>query len=146
VLRAQQTGICVIQPPAEFFVADGHSAVAATAQTVIAQLRAHGQVLLSTCDLPESVLGRRAIAERLGAVVALVAQQIALGGLVLTGGDVAAATCAALGAHLLWLDGEAQPGIALGHVILKNGAVARVVTKAGGFGDDDALLSAISNP
>lgn len=146
VLRARQTGISVIQPPAEFFVADGHSAVAATAQTVIAQLTAHGHALLSTCDLPESALGRQAIAERLAAVVALVAQQVALGGLVLTGGDVAAATCAALGAHLLWLDGEAQPGIALGHVMLGDGRRLSVVTKAGGFGDDDALLSAISNP
>jgi uncharacterized protein YgbK (DUF1537 family) len=66
-----------------------------------------------------------------------------VGKLVLTGGDTAVAACAALEVSALWLQGEAQPGIPWG--ILLGGVVPGlpVVTKAGGFGTDDALAAAI---
>ena len=64
--------------------------------------------------------------------------------MVLTGGDVAAAVSRALGASALWLEGEITPGIPRG--MLEGGRLhaSQVVTKAGSFGDDNALLSCIS--
>jgi uncharacterized protein YgbK (DUF1537 family) len=62
---------------------------------------------------------------------------------VLTGGDVAAAVSAALGATALWLSGEISSGIPWGR--LEGGSLhgSPVATKAGSFGDDNALLSCI---
>jgi uncharacterized protein YgbK (DUF1537 family) len=62
------------------------------------------------------------------------------GTLLLTGGDTAAAVCRALGATTVRLTGELEPGLAAG--VLQDGAAAgvTVVTKAGGFGDPDALV------
>ena len=63
----------------------------------------------------------------------------------LTGGDVAAAVCAALGATALWLRDEISPGIPWGG--LEGGTLqgSSVATKAGSFGDDNALLSCIDH-
>ena len=57
---------------------------------------------------------------------------------------IAAAVCAALGAHTLRLRGELQPGVALGE--LADGAQAGlpVVTKAGGFGGERAIADILS--
>jgi uncharacterized protein YgbK (DUF1537 family) len=64
-------------------------------------------------------------------------------GLVLTGGDVAAAVCTALGATGIWLGGEISSGIPWG--LLEGGGLhaTPIATKAGSFGDDHALLSCI---
>ena len=61
----------------------------------------------------------------------------------LTGGDVAAAVSAALGATAFWLEGEITPGIPWG--VLEGGRLhgTPIATKAGSFGDDNALLSCI---
>jgi uncharacterized protein YgbK (DUF1537 family) len=57
--------------------------------------------------------------------------------LVATGGETAAALLARLGAHGIRLLAEIEPGIPLG---LTLGEVSvPVVTKAGGFGDEDCL-------
>ncbi len=55
--------------------------------------------------------------------------RVAVSGLVLTGGDIATAVCAALGAGTLWLQGEVQPGIAVDR------AGQLIVLAEGGFGD-----------
>jgi uncharacterized protein YgbK (DUF1537 family) len=64
-------------------------------------------------------------------------------GLVLTGGDVAAAVCTALGATGLRLGGEISSGIPWG--VLAGGRLhaTPIATKAGSFGDDHALLSCL---
>jgi len=79
------------------------------------------------------------VAAQLGRVARAAANDGRVKGLVLTGGDIAAAVCSALAASSLWLRGEVQPGIAWG--MLLDGALPGlpVVTKAGGFGADDAL-------
>jgi len=66
-----------------------------------------------------------------------------VGGLVLTGGDVAAAVSAALGATAFWLRGEISSGIPWG--VLEGGRLPAcpIATKAGSFGDDDALLTSL---
>lgn len=64
-------------------------------------------------------------------------------GLVLTGGDVARETCKALGLTGIRILGELEPGVAVGETIggIKEGL--RIVTKAGGFGNDEAIVDAI---
>jgi uncharacterized protein YgbK (DUF1537 family) len=106
---------------------------------------AHGQnVVLTTAGLDESPLGEQVVADSLAQVAFGLAAQRLVGGLVLTGGDIAAAVCTALGATTLWLRGEIQPGIPWG--VLRGGLLPGlpVTTKAGGFGDDDALAVAIT--
>jgi uncharacterized protein YgbK (DUF1537 family) len=63
-------------------------------------------------------------------------------GLVLTGGDVALAVLLALRAGLLAVEGEVLPGIARARIGDGPLAGLPVVTKAGGFGDAQALLAA----
>jgi uncharacterized protein YgbK (DUF1537 family) len=64
---------------------------------------------------------------------------------VLTGGDVAAAVSAALGATALWLRGEILSGIPWGRLAGGSLHGSPVATKAGSFGDDNALLSCIDH-
>lgn len=63
--------------------------------------------------------------------------------LVLTGGDTAAYVLRALEAHVIRLTGELSPGIPWG--IIEGGLAdgCAVVTKSGGFGSRDALLSIV---
>jgi uncharacterized protein YgbK (DUF1537 family) len=65
-----------------------------------------------------------------------------LAGLVLTGGDSAAFVLRALGARAIRVGGEIATGIPWGAIEggMADGCV--VVTKSGGFGDEDALLRA----
>jgi D-threonate/D-erythronate kinase len=76
----------------------------------------------------------------LGALVAALAQRMALAGLVLTGGDVARAALRAVEASALQLGPEMLPGIALGWPVGGTQPGLPLVTKAGGFGGPEALL------
>jgi uncharacterized protein YgbK (DUF1537 family) len=67
----------------------------------------------------------------------------ALGGLVLTGGDIARAVLGALGGEALQLGPEVLPGIPLGWPVTGPQAGLPVVTKAGGFGGAEALCDAV---
>jgi uncharacterized protein YgbK (DUF1537 family) len=100
-------------------------------------------VVLSTAS-GEFVAGRAgAVAQMLAGLVIWALQSVSLAGLVLTGGDTARAVCGALGAKALRVLGEVQAGVPAG--ILSSGPFdgLRVVTKAGGFGDDKAIVEAI---
>ncbi|MCD6031179.1 MAG: hypothetical protein K0S78_3353 [Thermomicrobiales bacterium] len=90
-------------------------------------------------EFAPSPLGGGAVAARLAQIVSAPDVARAIGGLVLTGGDVAAATLAALGSSALRLGGEIAPGQPWG--VLEGGMRPElpVVTKAGSFGDDQAL-------
>jgi uncharacterized protein YgbK (DUF1537 family) len=83
------------------------------------------------------------VATRLAQIVAAPGVSSQVGGLVLTGGDVAAAVSTALGATTLWLEGEITPGIPWG--VLEGGRLhdRRIATKAGSFGGADALRACI---
>jgi uncharacterized protein YgbK (DUF1537 family) len=83
------------------------------------------------------------LAGLLGEMVRAATARANLGGLVLTGGEIAAAVCAALGASLIRLHGEVEPGIPWGALLDGARPGLPVVTKAGGFGGDDALVAAI---
>ncbi len=64
-------------------------------------------------------------------------------GLILTGGDTADAVCAAMGMTGVQVVGEVQSGIPAAGGIGGQGDGLRLVTKAGGFGDDSALVRSI---
>ena len=143
VRYASQHGITVLQPPPEWMDSTDACPPATLIDALCATLAGEGRAILSTCNLPESDLGREAVAQKLGEIVAQVARRIPLQKLVLTGGDVAMAVCTALGAHWLALCGEAQPGIALGQLADSPYEGMSIITKAGGFGAEDALMKCL---
>jgi uncharacterized protein YgbK (DUF1537 family) len=100
-------------------------------------------VILSTAGLADSPLGGQAVADALAQVARRLITESQVGASVLTGGDIAAAVCAKLKASAIWLRGEIQPGIAWGVLIGGLCPGLPVVTKAGGFGTDEALAVAI---
>ena len=110
---------------------------------VATQLAAGQSVVLTTLGLAPSTRGGHVVAARLAQIVAASEVSCQVGGLVLTGGDVAAAVSIALGATAFWLRGEILSGIPWGR--LDGGSLhgSPVATKAGSFGDDNALLSCI---
>lgn len=108
-------------------------------------MSAERSVVLTTSGLHDVRDSDQAVADYLGEIVRGLVMDGTLGGLVLTGGDVSAAVCRALGTTAIWLRGEVQPGIPWGLLV---GGVAPglpVVTKSGGFGDADALVVAIDH-
>lgn len=108
-------------------------------------MSADRSVVLTTSGLNDVHDSDQAVADYLGEIVRGLATDGRLGGLVLTGGDVSAAVCRALGPTAIWLRGEVQPGIPWGLLV---GGVAPglpVVTKSGGFGGADALVVAIDH-
>jgi D-threonate/D-erythronate kinase len=61
------------------------------------------------------------------------------GTLLLTGGETAYSVCRAIEATGIALDGEVEPGLAVGRLLGGPFAGLAVVTKAGGFGDPETL-------
>jgi uncharacterized protein YgbK (DUF1537 family) len=149
---ARRKGAAVVRPGPAFFGGDMGVEIREASE----HLRAGRDVVLTTVGSDDSPLGGPAVAERLAQMVRRLVvgdggrssckqpvPDVMVGGLVLTGGDIAAAVCAALEVSAIWLRSEVQPGVPFG--ILIDGARSGlcVVTKAGGFGGDDTLFAAI---
>ena len=83
------------------------------------------------------------VAEILGWMGAAILRQQEVAGVVLTGGDTAVAVCRALGVTGIRVLEEIAPAIPLGEMQIPNGKKLRVVTKAGAFGNADALVAAV---
>jgi uncharacterized protein YgbK (DUF1537 family) len=81
----------------------------------------------------------RAIPTALGKVAAQLLRKARLGGLVLTGGDLAMGVCARLSASALRIEEEVLPGIPCSTLTDGPFKGLRLITKAGGFGAKDAL-------
>jgi D-threonate/D-erythronate kinase len=142
VLR--QAGVPVVRPE-QSLVDDPATSLDSAVVEVARHLAAGRSMVLTTLGLAPCPLGGHVVAARLGQIAAAPEVRSQVGGLVLTGGDVAAAVSTALGATALWLEGEITPGIPRG--VLEGGRLhaSRIVTKAGSFGDDNALLSCIND-
>ena len=78
----------------------------------------------------------------LGELTAEIVRNSPVRNLILTGGDIALGACSALGIQNLKIIDELLPGIPLS-MANSNNINLKVVTKAGGFGDKDALLKLI---
>ncbi len=98
-----------------------------------------------TADFMEEIERREARANRLnrmlGSLGSHIIREFPLSGLILTGGDTARAVLGALGVNKLRLGPEILPGIPLGWSIGGPSTVPPVLTKAGGFGDENALAT-----
>ena len=142
IASLRQTGLPTIDLPQE--LADDAAAPLAPLVGRIADHLADGQpVALTTVGLHDCALGQRHVAALLGRIAAAPGVGDRVGGLVLTGGEVAAAVCAALGAETLRLGGELLPGIPWSVVEGGVATGALIATKAGSFGDERALLTAL---
>jgi uncharacterized protein YgbK (DUF1537 family) len=104
---------------------------------------AQGPLVITSQGLPSLPDESEAIVTHLALLVRELLDHAPPSGLVLTGGDMAMAVGRALGAEAIWLQGELQPGIPWGYWVGGIVPGMPVVTKAGGFGQDDALTAVI---
>jgi len=79
----------------------------------------------------------------LGEVAAATVDHIRVQGMALTGGDTAFSVYSALMTIWTEIDGEVLPGIPVVKLVGGKGDGMRVITKAGSFGDEEALVEAI---
>jgi uncharacterized protein YgbK (DUF1537 family) len=140
----RQSGIPIVRP-GQRLIDDLATPIDSVIAQIVTHLAAGRSVVLTTLGLAPSAGGGHVVASRLAQMVAAPEVSSQVGGLVLTGGDVAAAVCTALGATAIWLGGEISSGIPVG--MLQGGRLhARVIaTKAGSFGGDNALASCIDH-
>ena len=125
---------------------DPHRIEATTEQALAEAIKSlsDGKDVIITTAFGSYLPGRsQAVAIGLGNLAADIAKRGSLSGLVLTGGSIAFATCRALGVVTIELQEEVAPGIPAGMVLKGKREGIRIVTKAGGFGEEDALLKAI---
>ena len=115
-----------------------------TVAEVASHLNSGRSTVLTTAGLALSPLGESFVVERLADIVAAPPVRRHIGGLVLTGGHVAAEVFGALQASTLRLGGEIRPAMPWG--MLDAGLVpcVPVATKAGSFGTTDALLACVN--
>ncbi len=83
------------------------------------------------------------LSEFLGLATRRLARAERLGAVILCGGDIAVATCRALGADGILLGGEVEAGVPWGHVLGGEHPNLPVITKAGGFGGREVFRTAI---
>jgi uncharacterized protein YgbK (DUF1537 family) len=83
---------------------------------------------------------RRETAAHLGDAARARVERSEPGALLVTGGETAIAVLGALGARGLSLAGELDPGVAVGTIVGGPFDGLAVVTKAGGFGDEETLV------
>ena len=142
-IRAAQTeGIPIIQPANEGFP-QSDTWIDETIEAAKRQLAQHQVLILTTMDLQNFPDAESEIATKLGKLVQTFIEDVPLGALVLTGGDIALSVCDALHAKSLHLQLEIEPGIAEGWLVDGSDPGLPVVTKAGGFGNDHTLLTII---
>lgn len=140
----EAAGVPVVRP-SQAMLDDPEASVERAVAALACHLDAGTSAALSTVGLDPCEQGPRAVRRRLGAIVASLAEHSPVGGLVLTGGDVAAAVLDRLGATRILLGGEVQPAIPWG--VLRSRLLwdVPVVTKAGSFGGTDALLRCLEH-
>jgi uncharacterized protein YgbK (DUF1537 family) len=139
-----EAGVPIVRPE-QALLDNPESPVGAVVNRVATHVAAGRPTVLTTLGLAPCPLGRHVVATRLAQIVAAPEVSHHVGGLVLTGGDVAVAVSRALEATALWLEGEITPGIPWG--VLEGGRLpARpIATKAGSFGVHEALLSCLDH-
>jgi uncharacterized protein YgbK (DUF1537 family) len=107
-------------------------------------LEAGANVALTTSGTAQSPLGSPSIAALLSRIASSPGVIEAAGSLLLTGGEVAAAVCRAIGCRRVEVVGEAAPNIPLGLAIRSGAPSLPLVTKAGSFGQDDVITRCLT--
>ena len=118
---------------------------AARAQLRALQRHCDGQAytLLATPEKPTSHAATQGAVQALATDAATWLASHIAAGIVVTGGDTLHALLTALGANGLDLEHTIAPGIALGRIAGGPWAGLRLVSKAGGFGQEDTLLHTV---
>ena len=91
-------------------------------------------------------LDSRGVSERVADAMGKIARDLTtlpLAGIFLTGGDTAVSVCRALGVGSIDILAEVLPGIPLGQLVGGCCPGLRVVTKAGAFGGDNAIVESV---
>jgi uncharacterized protein YgbK (DUF1537 family) len=130
--------VSVVQLPQEV-IDDPNSTLTGTLEAVSAHLAAGRTTAVTTAGLNPSASSERAVASRLAEVATSPQLRDHIGGMVLTGGDVAAAVCGALHTTGMDLGGEIYAGQPWACLIGGDMPNLPVATKAGSFGRDHAL-------
>jgi D-threonate/D-erythronate kinase len=141
VEAAAQAGMVVIQLSPENFRIVNRLAI--IANNALGVLERGENVIISTTGLGYQPGAEELLAHALGELAARILHRGAAGGVVLTGGDTAAAVCRAVNCRVLLLGGEVLPGMVWGSMVGGIQPGLSVVTKAGGFGDELALVRAV---
>ncbi|MDL4617174.1 D-threonate kinase [Citrobacter amalonaticus] len=98
--------------------------------------------LCASVGMSRQALGER-LSQRLGIITLRIIEQARIGGLFLTGGDIATAVASALGAEGYRIQSEVAPCIPCGTFVNSEIDDLPVITKAGGFGSDSTLCDAL---
>lgn len=142
--RAAAAGIPVVCPDQHCL--DDPAAGLEDAQAAVERHLAAGRhVVFTTHGSRRSPLGAETVADRLASIVDSAVVRSAVGGLLLTGGDVAMAVCRHLSTEAIWLRGEVLPAIPWGTLTGPILPGLPVVTKAGSFGDEQTILVCIAH-
>ena len=148
VLALVARGVPVVAPAVDWFTDPGASTEAVFHDLVTWGARRSSRLsplILTTVVLPSISDRGSLITRKLARVVRQLTETGRLAGMILTGGDTAIAVADALRVEALWLRGEVRAGMPWGAWLEGVGAGLPVVTKAGGFGEADALLAAIDH-
>lgn len=129
---------------AGFMVGSGILMEPVSAPPAAARSLAKGQDIL-ICPNDSRLLSgmEKPIAAGLAGVAASLMASAPVGGMVVTGGDTAAALLHALHCSAFDLGGEVMPGVVWGRLADGPYAGLPVITKAGGFGDPSTLVQAV---
>jgi len=127
--------------PREFRTRDGRTPrINQLAHEIDALLDTNGVVILSSSLSQFSPQMRHTMAPVLGGIVSRILESRTLAGLFLCGGDVARSVCGDNGIQALRILGDLQPGVVAGEAVGDNYEGMRVITKAGGFGNEEAIV------
>ncbi len=111
----------------------------AAAQSLV-EVLAKGDGAILTTTFQKHLPGKETMISRvLGKAAVHLLGKVRLGGLVLTGGDLAMGVCERLSSSALLIEEEVLPGIPCSTLTDGPFKGLRMVTKAGGFGEKDAL-------
>lgn len=87
---------------------------------------------------------KQSMAKVMAEIVAGILTSHKFAGLFLSGGDIAVEVCRRLQVSALQVNGEVEPGVPAGELIGGQFPGMRVVTKAGGFGTEEAMVKSIT--
>ena len=132
---------CVDLDAERFF--DAERELARLVSACLSTLHRGQDTILTSTFSPLVPGGGPLIARILAEAAAQIASKVALAGLFVTGGDVAVEVCRALDVRGLRICHEVQNGIPGGQLLGGKQEELWVVTKAGGFGDADAIVDAV---
>jgi uncharacterized protein YgbK (DUF1537 family) len=104
------------------------------------EVLARGEGVILSTTFQKHLPGKETmIPKALGKAAIFLLGELRLGGLVLTGGDLAMGVCERLSSSALRIEEEVLPGIPCSTLMDGPYKGLRTVTKAGGFGEKDAL-------